>query len=93
MIFGLVEFKLDFRIVCLVLSKHSTGHVELMESAEDFELVPIDFFTICQVFGDAHGQKGHDFSQVILDHIPDDSILVIKGDTPCSEMKDRKHTA
>lgn len=80
MIFGLVEFELDFRIICLVLSNHSTAPIQRMEGAEDFEFVPIDLFTVCEVFGNVHGQKSHHFSQVILDHVPDDSVLVIKGD-------------
>lgn len=61
MIFGLVELKLDFRIISLVLSNHSTVLLKWKKGAEDFEFVLIDLFTVCEVFGDAHGQKGHHF--------------------------------
>lgn len=55
MIFGLVEFELNLRVVRLVLPNHGAALLQPMEGAKDSELVAIDLVTIRQVFGDAHG--------------------------------------
>lgn len=75
----LLQFLLYLAGISLILTQHSTVFLQAPQGLEGLQLALQNLFSPTHVGWELHGQEHQGFGEVVLQHVPDDSILLIEA--------------
>lgn len=75
----LLQLLLHLAGICLILPQHSAAFLQAPQGLEGLQLALQNLFSPAHVGWELHGQEHQGLCQVVLQHIPDDSVLLVEA--------------
>ena len=75
----LLQFLLYLAGICLILTQHGTVFLQAPQGLEGLQLALQNLFGPAHVGWELHGQEHQGLREVVLQYVPDDSILLVEA--------------